>query len=176
MRTWKSITTRSLTIIGAVAVAASLTAGTAVAAKKITSGQIKNNTIKSVDIQNGQVRGVDIKNGTIQNRDLSKGAKSNGFAPLTGNVDSVPKDTQKSINLKCPSGKVYAGGGSFWYVDADSSNSFTSGDTVLTANHPIAGAPSSALVWNNAADVTFYGSHTYNAQGDFFAWIHCAKA
>lgn len=155
------ITRRISIVLGALSLAALMTAGAATAAKKITGDQIAR----------GAVESFQVKNASLTPADLNSEARSGGFAPVVGNDDSVAAGTVASVTLACPAGKAYAGGGGWFYVDADADNTFDAGETIVDD------AALNGIIWNNAASVEIRATHNVTgAQGDFFGWIHCANA
>jgi hypothetical protein len=94
----------------ALAVLAVGIAGTATAAKLITGKQIKNSTITSKDVRNGSLKEVDLKP-KVKAKLNAPSVK--GYQVVTETVE-VPTDSQNTVYVACPLGKVVMSGGSMW--------------------------------------------------------------
>jgi hypothetical protein len=165
----KSFVSRRIgTTLGTLALVALMTAGAATASTMITSAQIKNETITNRDVKNGSLGVSELT--TAARSTLVSDAASGGFAPVVSNTNNVASATATTATVACPAGKAYAGGGVWFYNDADNDNVFDSGETVVTT------AEVNAIKWNNASSVDITASHAAGAARDMLAWIHCATA
>lgn len=162
--------------------------GTAVAAGLITGGQIANNTVSHLDVKNNDLRSADVQDNALKSIDVLNGTlKAIDFAPnqlqpgpagpagpqgpagqqgapglagleIVKAQSALSSDTQRSMPVTCPAGKMVVGGGGL-IVGAG-------GDVALDESYP-----TSPSTWR----ATAYEVNATGANWHLVAYALCAS-